>query len=238
MSLGITFAEVRRHVGRLLGFGADPDSYDSNAILAVDDAIRAGLRDFYFPSINGAPYEWSFLRKLGSITFVSGTAAYTMPSGFVRMASRMVVSGDSFPLRQLSDGDIRSMSQALSESGDPLYFAIVPDEALIATGVTAYKATFYPVPNTTDTVRFWHTFSPTVDLDTGGPIGGVNHGRAIIQCCLAQAEIMLNLESIPETGGLHISKAEQLLSLAIESDRDLQMAAPPVSAFAQQQPQG
>lgn len=235
MSLGITYAEIRRHVGRLLGFGADPDAFDSNGVLAVDDAIRAGLRDFYFPSANGSPYEWSFLRKLNATTFVTGTREYSLPADFVRVASALTVSGDSYPLRQVNDSELRSMSQAIAESGDPLYFAVIPNETQIALGVTAYKLTFYPAPAVTDVVEFWYSFSPTVDLASGGPLGGVNHGRTIIECCLAQAEMMQNLESIPQGGGLHIQKAEFLLNLSIESDRSLQSAVPQVSAMAPQQ---
>lgn len=234
MSLVLTYAEIRRAVGRLLGFGADPAAFDPSAILAVDDAMRAGLRDFYWPSINGAPYDWSFLRKSATFSLLNATPAYSFPTDFARLSSAITIAGSSFRLRQVSSSVIRTMGAAASESGSPVYFSVSIDGAAIAAGNTRYVATLFPVPNASATLTYGYIFSPSVDFTTGGPLGGDNHASAIIECCLARAELSMNLESLQQTGGIHISRSAQLLSLAIESDRDLQAEVSPVSQTMQQ----
>lgn len=235
----LSYSEIRRNVGRLLGFGSDPDTFDASSVLATDDAIRSGLRDFYWPSVNGAPYEWSFLRKLISITLSASSRQYSLPVNFVRLASAITIDGEDYPLRQISESAIRSMSQSNPESGNPVYFAIVPDETAIASGDTAYKLSFYPVPDdSSSVVQFWYAFSPMIDLTAGGPLGGVNYSSAVIECCLARAELAMNLESLNQTGGIHIVRAERSLSMAIESDRNLQAGIPPTSQTLPMQQQG
>lgn len=233
MSLGITYAEIRRNVGRLLGFGADPDTFDPSSVLAVDDAIRAGLRDFYWPSVNGAPYDWSFLRKTATISLVSGAATYALPSDFVRISSALTVAGGDYPLSQISSSGLRTLGHTAIESGDPLYFAISIDGTNLI-----YRVGLYPVPDASSVLTYEYVFSPTVNLNTGSPLGGVNHSAAIVECCLARAELAMNLESLNQTGGIHLGRAERMLAISIESDRNLQSTASPVSQTQQPIQQG
>jgi hypothetical protein len=238
MSLGITYAEIRRNVGRLLGFGADPDTFDPSSVLAVDDAIRAGLRDFYWPSVNGAPYDWSFLRKTATISLVSGTATYALPSDFVRISSALTVAGGNYPLSQISSSGLRTLGHTASESGDPVYFAISIDGTNLLLGDTRYQLGLYPVPDASSVLTYGYVFSPTVNLNTGSPLGGVNHSAAIVECCLARAELAMNLESLNQTGGIHLGRAERMLAISIESDRNLQSTSSPVSQTQQSIQQG
>lgn len=235
--LRVTYDEIRRHVGRFLGFGSIPDAFEASQSLAVEDTIRQGLRDVYFPSINGAPYEWSFLKRYTELQF-SGGNTFALPTSFVRLASQVTVPGLGYPLRQVSESALRSMAIDSTESGAPVYYALSADGDALQLGVTLYQMRLFPVPPAdSGHAEFWYHTSPEIDLDEGGPLGGIDLAATIIECCLARAELAQNVESLGQGGGVHLARSQEMLRRSIEADRVLQAETLSVSMADQMRPQ-
>ena len=235
--LRVTYDEIRRHVGRFLGFGSIPDAFEASQSLAVEDTIRQGLRDVYFPSINGAPYEWSFLKRYTELQF-SGGNTFALPTSFVRLASQVTVPGLGYPLRQVSESALRSMAIDSTESGAPVYYALSADGDALQLGVTLYQMRLFPVPPAASGhAEFWYHTSPEIDLDEGGPLGGIDLAATIIECCLARAELAQNVESLGQGGGVHLARSQEMLRRSIEADRVLQAETLSVSMADQMRPQ-
>lgn len=220
MSLKMTVAELRRELGRYLGVGSGPDEFESKAALAIDDAIRNGLREFYFPFVDGEPHNWSFLSSLVNLSLVNAQASYELPADFLRVSSVVTIDGKEYPCRQITESAIRTMGQQSQESGVPLYYAIVPDGH--DSGRPKHKIRFYPVPDESMTASLWVLSDPLFDLDSDDVPGGAVHARAMLQCCLAAAEQSLNIETVGPGGGLHTAKASVMLLSSIDADRRLQ----------------
>lgn len=235
--LRVTYDEIRRHVGRFLGFGSSPDAFEASQSLAVEDTIRQGLRDVYFPSINGAPYEWSFLKRYTELQF-SGGGTFALPTSFVRLASQVTVPGLGYPLRQVSESALRSMAIDSSETGPPIYYALSADGDALQLGVTLYRMRLFPVPPAdSGYAEFWYHTSPEIDLDEGGPLGGIDLAATIVECCLARAELAQNVESLGQGGGVHLARSQEMLRRSIEADRALQAETLSVSMADQMRPQ-
>jgi len=96
--LTVTYALLRREIGRFLGYGREPTDWEDNSEEAVDveDFLKSGLRRVLTPPpIPGEKYahEWSFLRP--SDTF-STVAPYT--TGTVEIVDGVVaISGGTWP---------------------------------------------------------------------------------------------------------------------------------------------
>lgn len=92
-TLGMTYASLRREIGRSLGYGRDPSLWiaDSDAEVDVLDFLRSGVRRVITPPpIPGEKYahEWSFLKSTISFSTASpySTGTVTVASGVVTLA--------------------------------------------------------------------------------------------------------------------------------------------------------
>ena len=59
-SIGLTYTELRRWIGREIGKDRDPSNWDAISTADAGDILKAGLRQFYFQTPGG--YVWSFLQ--------------------------------------------------------------------------------------------------------------------------------------------------------------------------------
>jgi hypothetical protein len=221
MSLAITIQELRREVGRYAGFGSDPVAFDPSSAMMVDDSIRNGLREFYFGFVDGQPHIWSFLKAYHTLPLDSGVAQYDLPASFVRMASNITISGEDYPCREVTEDVVRTAGQRTVETGTPKYVAILPNGSGGVDCQPLHKLQFYPVPDKVMVASFWYMRDPAIDFSGCNLFGGAAHAKTILQCCLAQAEITMNVESMGQGTGFHTSKARELLSASIDADRRL-----------------
>lgn len=217
MSMQLMKAEARREVARYLGFG---DVMSSTEAAVIDDAVLNGLREFYFHHFGGGGHDWSFLTKRGTVAFEAAVDDYELPGDFLRLSSVVTIAGAEFPCSQITESAMRMLGHRESESGTPIYFAIVPSEVI--DGRQRYSLQFFPVPAAEGQAVFRYLFDPLVDPDVVVLPGGPVHAKTILQCMLAQAERSMNLESVAPTGGPHQIKAEAMLMASIDADRRLQ----------------
>lgn len=227
MSLAITVQELRREVARYLGYGP-VSGLDSRQTDNVNDVVRKGVREFYFGYQDGEPHDWSFLRKHLPLELSSGQFEYDLPADFIRITHRPTISGTDYPLRLLPESLIRSQRQQGSESGDPLYVAIVPNGNESGTGRPLNKLQVYPVPDEVKTLDLWYLHDPGLDMAaTSNLLGSAAYAQAISFCCLSQAEQMFNVESLGSASGFYTTQARMAKMVAVDQDRSMQ-GLPPV----------
>ena len=130
MALTLTYAQVRRELGRFLAIGEDPTQWSTDDVTRVADIILRGTRRFSFPGPETLESEelighnWSFLIQALSVTLAASTTNHDLPSDFVRMASLPSISGNKYPLTETTEENIRNLANASSGEGEPTYFAI------------------------------------------------------------------------------------------------------------------
>lgn len=83
-TLAITYTELKQAVAKYLGHGMTVSAWSANQVIAIDMAIRQGLRQFYFPPQvyqDQQSHKWSFLTPVTTLETVgpysTGTVAIT-----------------------------------------------------------------------------------------------------------------------------------------------------------------
>lgn len=96
-TIGLTYTELRRWIGREIGKDRDPTAWSSTTITDAGDILKAGLRQFYWPQVlpgETTPHVWSFLQPTLAQLELHG--AYT--TGTVSVTTGTVtLSGGTWP---------------------------------------------------------------------------------------------------------------------------------------------
>lgn len=96
-SIGLTYTELRRWIGREIGQDRNPASWDSTTTTDGGDILKAGLRQFYWPPVlpgETTSHLWSWLQPTLAQLEVHG--AYT--TGTVSVTTGTVtLSGGTWP---------------------------------------------------------------------------------------------------------------------------------------------
>lgn len=221
MSLSVTYSSLRSDVGRFLGYGRDPDDWTTDQVDDVEECLKVGLRQFYWPVSEGGRYTWSFLRPLNVLVTESGTSTYDLPDDF----GGMLGDGFSFPdgSRELPIGmcnehEIRRRLAADDTTSVPKYAAIRvktqnPGQA------ERYEVVFSPIPDATYTLSYRYSIQPgALDYSNDTPLGGEQHAETIRESCLSAAEAILD-----DTEGVHTQRFARQLATSIGIDRELSM---------------
>lgn len=149
--LTITYDDLRREIGRFLGYGRDPSEWagSSDEAIDVDDILKAGIRRVITPSpLPGEKYahEWSFLRPTTTLTT---TAPYA--TGTVAIASGVVTlsgAGAAFP-SWASQGHltVSSGTYAVASRQSNSQITLADTSVTLAAGVTySLGRTAYDLP--------------------------------------------------------------------------------------------
>ena len=230
-SLGTTYFELQRAVGRFLGFNREPNLWQSNERLDADDIIRSGYRRFIWhppittSSLVGAsgeirklkqekPHTWSFVKPTKSLSLVAATHTYDLPEDFgEQIDGTLTFTTDQTPIALVADEQIRQLQSTASMTGVPKYASV----GVLDGRATKYQVTFYPTPDVAYTVNFTYDIAPK-DLSEQQPIplGGPMHAETIIEACLSAAEKTLN-----DMEGLHEKKFLECLARSIVADSNL-----------------
>lgn len=217
----LTYAEIRREVGRFLALGP-ANTWDASTADSVNDAILRGCRKFYYPEAileQDGPlvgHDWSFLQVSHSLTLSPGISDYALPSDFVRITSRPSIDGSDYPLSEVSDKDIRDLQNTGGGEGFPQYYHI---SRTIDSGFLEYQLTLYPAPSDTLTLRYEYLISPPTPSDSQEPLITAATSEALLASILAAADEVLNYET--QTEGKHLERFKTLLASAILADRNI-----------------
>ena len=217
MALSVTYDDLRREIGRHLGWGRDPDSWADDQQTDCDDIIARGLRSFYYPrpAEGQGQHIWTFLRRVESIALAASTRSYDLPDDFGGSATDLTFADGSKnkPATQVSEEHIRALYAQSVATGTPKYFAIRV-RSNVGTSGTAYELLVSPIPDTAYTVQVRYAITPpTVSKDNPYPLGGPQHSQTIIEACLAAAE-----ETLGDTEGIHAQRFAALLAISISLD--------------------
>ena len=107
-TLSITYAELRRYIGRFLGYSRSTTAIDADSDwdTDVEDILRSGMREFYFyRAAEGIEpgHTWSFLIKKTTISVSSGDTSISLPSDFSKMEDGFTFSAGSEQMTMKSD---------------------------------------------------------------------------------------------------------------------------------------
>lgn len=215
---------LRREVGNYLGWGRTFANWTATQQTDFDDIHRRALRIFYFPPISAEQpyYEWSFMRKTGTITLQTNTSSYTLPDdcgGTVLDDSFTYAAATNYPpLRKVPESTIRKLQASDSQvKGVPKYYA-TRNVVLNATVGQRYQALVFPTPNAAinnTVVTYRYITVPDMITNTNKyPLGGAQYGEVILSAFLAAAEQYVDNDA----NGMYSQRFQQMLTTAIRND--------------------
>lgn len=217
-TLALTYPDYMNAVGYFLGYGTDYTAYDATRQARCDALVQAGLRQFYFPANAPDGFKgWSFLRpSTGTITTVSGTSTYDMPSNFGIIEGPITYPSTTTgpPITIIDESDIRAMTGFGATTGKPVYASIRP-KTTTGSADQGWECLLWPTPDIAVVLTFKYSLSPaklTVLLPY--PYGGIFHHETIKESCLSVAEY-----DEDDTPGIHTEKFQQRLAASILYDR-------------------
>lgn len=219
----LTYAEMRREVGRFLAIGEVPSEWSDQDVVRVDDIVRRGTNRFYFPepSVLGdaamVGHNWTFLTDDLSVSLVSGQTYHDLPSNFLRMSGKPTISGGDYPLEMISERDFRALVNTGSGDGDPQYYTV--KRSTPSTVTLRYKIGLYPLPSAGMQLEGQYLFDPPVPSTGQDPVITRYHNETMLAAVLASADEIMNYETQSE--GIHQQRFKTLLASSIIADQTL-----------------
>lgn len=223
-SLGITCGQIRREVGRHLGFDRNPANWNANEIQDVWDLMDAGLRQFYRPPrLPGEhmAHQWAFLLPQMSLVLQPDTEDYLLPDDFAGISGSIYFVRDdtsTCPITVVNEARILQLRQSNwyeNSSETPKIAAITPQPG---DGINQqrYQLQIWPRPDEAYTLRFkYFARQQPMRSDDSVPLGGSEHAETIRLSCLAAAEAYLD----DEPGGRYYQMFLEQLRASVDFDR-------------------
>jgi hypothetical protein len=215
---------LRTETGIFLGWGRSHGSYTANNNTDFTYIHKRAMRRFYYPPLDGETpyYEWSFLRKTGTITLLTDDWDYDLPEDFGgtildRSVTYNTAGTAQPPLHKVDEQVIRHHRTNKVHKGYPRNYAVRPKAHAPTTG-QRWELLVDPQPNATvnsTKIDFRYVYVP--DHLSGSniyPAGGAQYGEVLLAAHLAEAELFQ--ENDPE--GAYGMKFQQMLGTAIRND--------------------
>jgi hypothetical protein len=222
-TLSISYPVLQREVAFFLGWERDPSLWDNTQSQDFDDITRRALRAFYFPPSTGDQpvYEWTFLRKTGSITLVAATTEYDLADDFggtiLDSSTRYAASVVQIPLKKVDEHVIEQLQATDAQNGFPKYYA-VRNKAHAPTTGQRWEMVVYPTPQAaqaTSVISFRYVHVPNEISNTNlYPVGGAQYGEVVLASHLAAAEFKQD----DDPNGPMTQKFSEMLQAAIRND--------------------
>lgn len=226
-SLSLEYSDLQREVAFLLGWNRSPASWDNSNLSDFQDICRRALRQFYFPPNAGEPdspiYEWTFLRKTGTITLVTGDVDYDLPDDFggtiLDDSTSYAAASLRKKLKKIPESDIRNLQSADPQTLQyPLYYA-VRNKTHSATAGQRWELLVYPTPGVVQNgsvITYRYVFVPDIITTTNKyPVGGGAYSEVLLASFLASAEYKQD----DDPNGPFTQKFNELLQAAIRNDK-------------------
>jgi len=214
-NLKLTYDDLLIRVSSFLGLGeSTPTGSD---LTLCGDIVARGYRQFLYPIDlrTGDAYEWSFLRKFHVLPIQSGKWVYQLPEDYSEMITDPTYDDDDgvASLNKITPQEILNLRSAVVESYQPYYYAEVSVGTDLSTG-SFDELWLYPSPDSSYNLKFFYKVDPNKpDTTTQYLVGGVRACEAILESCLAVAEVQED-----DTAGLHTEKANELIQKLIVTD--------------------
>jgi hypothetical protein len=225
MSLHVDYNTLLREVGRMLGIDRDKGFFEPDQLTDIKDIIAAGLRRHYWHAVVLGPDEkplpphsWSYLKPVRTLDLKSDTSTYDLPEDFGELIEPVftwAANAANAPIAVVSERHLRSLASQANRTGVPRYAALRPKSE--TGGIQRQEVVFYPTPTADATISYRSSIIPQeLDEDHPYPLGGAQHSEAILEACLAEAEVKLH-----DAEGVHSKRYAEALLAAIQSDQKL-----------------
>ncbi len=225
-TLSLQYTDFQREVAFLLGWSRTPANWDNTQSTDFQDISERAQRSFYFPP-SGDPekpvYEWSFLRKTGTLTMVNADADYDLPddfSGTVLDSSLSYASGSgNRPPKKVPEQEIRQLQAMDARNGVPRYYAIRTKAVDMVNG-TRWELLTYPTPATGNgagqVISYRYVFVPdTIGTTNVYPVCGARYSEVLLASFLAAAEFKQD----DDPAGPFQQKFDTMLQAAMRADK-------------------
>jgi len=197
-TLSLSYVELRRRVGRYLGYDRNPAQWTTAESQDVTDVILSGLRQFYAPPVE---HDWRFLKVNAELDLVAGQGDYDLPDDYGSLGSEFLTypsNTQSIFVQVTDEPKIRILRQSPTGTRRPELAAVRPKITDGSTG-QRFEILFWPVPDAVYTLTYVYEALPYSLSDNRiYPYGGEAHAETILQSCLAAAELHIREEKGPQ----------------------------------------
>lgn len=224
-TLSVDINSLRLDVALFLGWPRSISSWSATQLSDFDTIAKGALRVFYFPPISPQQpyYEWSFMRKTGTITLATDDFDYDLPDDFSGTILDDSVSWgqdeDKRKLKKIPESDLRQLRSMDDQSNEPKYYS-VRNKAHDPTAGQRWEFLVYPTPRAaenTKVITFRYAYVPDTISNTNiYPVGGAQYGEVIREAFLAQSENVFE----DDNQGVHNRKFAEMLTTAIRNDEE------------------
>lgn len=220
-TLALKKADYEAEIGSFLGFGRGEARGDVPWTSAQETIVRfdcaSGIRRFYY-----CGHPWSFMHPVAELTLRSGERTVSLPDDFggVDAGAEISITTDSGGFRAAyqfcGQGRVeKAYSNEQDATGPPVMIAMRPIKKMEPGKMQTMELHIYPEADQDYTLRFPYFFNANYLTDvTPYVYGGVENHEAILECCLAVAEMRRD-----NTVGVHAMEANRLLAIAISLDK-------------------
>ncbi|GIW59961.1 MAG: hypothetical protein KatS3mg087_1027 [Patescibacteria group bacterium] len=218
-ALAVTFDDLRRELGRFIGWGRDFSKWTEDQITDANDIIKSAMRRIYWPTdtnLGIVDYQWSFLQSTAIINGKAGIDSYKMPDDFGDVVGKVYFKNQQAypPLDVITASDMLRLKSRFVINGIPKNVSFTM-ERTDGTKEQSWVMIVYPTPQAD--YDFWmrYNISPNYLLDSTRqyPIGGAQFSELFIEAVLAVAE-----ERLLDLPGLHSQRFQLELASAIKRD--------------------
>ena len=236
-TLSVTYSDLQRTAGHFAGWGNTTTDYSPEQKLDIDEhVIKRCLRQVYYPQLvpGFGPYEWKFLKPIGTIAMVVGQQSYELPADYGGMDGPFTYpeedgGGD---IKVVGESEIRSMYQSMAPAGvaKVAFAAIRPQAPSEQQGTTVvngsavaagtgqrFNVIFWPEPTVVVVLTYrYHALTDMIDADANPyPLGGMPMAETFIASCLSICEQHFN-----DKAGAHTDTFRRRLAAAIAFDKN------------------
>jgi len=193
--LGQTTADLVDKVQEALGWADDVVEEQLQALAYLNDAYRRVIKGKH--PATGVMHLWSWLRKLGTLTWVDGTNVYALANDFSGMFPAEVpyyahVDNENFPqFRQTSIAEWNELIEPeMADNETEAYlFCVRPIATFVAGTGQRWEMCVYPTPDEARTVYYAYRFHPEALADSATyHMGGPEYDRILYTGAMAEHE--------------------------------------------------
>lgn len=198
-TLAGTYSELRSAVAVYAGYDPDSTRWNANQAAAIEECVKAGVRQFYYPTAVpnvSSPPDWSFLRPEAVLQFPEGSTEIRLPDDFGAFCGPLTIRNTStasvrpFLIQWVNEGRLRGMySSTPSMTGPPLAACEVPLKGTGALQGQRKQLLVFPTSDQDYELQCVYYVNP--DCLTGAfpyAYGGPQHYETLKASCLSYYE--------------------------------------------------
>lgn len=225
-TLSLSYGDLKAAAGLFLGFGRGASKGDATWTARqssiLDEQVRSGLRQFYFPEPldkSGVSYEWSFLRPSTTLALAASATSVELPDDFGGIDGAVYLgteNGDNgLGVEVGSMQMIRQLrAQQPTTSGRPQWVAVEPVKGTTVNEGQRWVLEVFPTSDAAYTLSLAYFIHPDA-LSGARPYayGGTAHAETIQMSIIAAAALYMDDQA-------DVRKAAFLSRLAVSISQD------------------